>query len=455
LGNEFRAFPGVREHGQIMQEVDTLIEPRWIIPVVPTGVELERHAVAITDGRIVAVLPTDQAHLRYAPRRTITLPSHALIPGLVNAHTHAAMSLMRGMADDLPLMTWLSEHIWPAEARVVNEQYVHDGTRLAVAEMLLGGTTCFNDMYFFPNHAGKAAIEMGIRAVLGMIVIDFPTAWAKDPDEYIERGIALHDEMRHQPLVTTAWAPHAPYTVSDEPLLRIRTLAHEMDVPIHIHVHETATEVEDALKATGRRPINRLAELELFTPRLLAVHMTQLNDSEIELAGHCGISVAHCPESNLKLASGFAPVQALRDAGVNVCLGTDGAASNNDLDMLGEMRTMAMLAKAVAKDASALPAADALEVATVGGARALGLGAETGSIEVGKAADLVAIDLDHPSTQPVYSPTSAVVYAASRNQVSSVWVNGEQRVHNGALINVDLQRLLANAATWQTEVSAR
>ncbi|MGB0750989.1 MAG: TRZ/ATZ family hydrolase, partial [Gammaproteobacteria bacterium] len=340
-----------------MQDVDTLIEARWVVPVRPFGVELDHHAVAIKDGRIEAITPISEARQQFRAQNVIDLPSHALIPGLVNAHTHAAMSLFRGMADDLPLMEWLNEHIWPAEGKVASERFVADGTRLAAAEMLLGGTTCFNDMYFFPKDAGSAALEMGIRAVLGMIVLDFPTAFAQDSADYIARGIAVHDETRSQELLTTAWAPHAPYTVSNEPLERIRTLSEEMDVPIHIHVHETSDEVEQALQATGERPVARLANLDLLSPRLLAVHMTQLTDAEIELAGHMGINVVHCPESNLKLASGFCPVQALADVGVNVALGTDGAASNNDLDMFGEMRTAAILAKAVASVASALPAA--------------------------------------------------------------------------------------------------
>lgn len=435
-----------------MQDIDTLICARWVVPVQPQGTVLEHHAVAIRGGQIEAIVPISEAGNRFRAASSVTLDDHVLIPGLVNAHTHAAMTLMRGMADDIPLMQWLAEHIWPTEGRLVNEQYVHDGTRLAAAEMLLGGTTCFNDMYYFPNQAGRAAVEMGIRAVLGLIVIDFPTAWAHDADEYIARGIEVHDEMRHQPLISTAWAPHAPYTVSNAPLERLRTFAEEMDVPIHMHVHETASEVADAITATGQRPLARLADLDLLTPRLLAVHMTQLEPAEIELAGHCGISVAHCPESNLKLASGLAPVQALADAGVNIALGTDGAASNNDLDMLGELGTAALLAKAVAGDAGALPAAAALEIATLGGARALGLGNRIGSIEPGKQADLVAIDLARPATQPVYDPISALVYAAGRDQIRHVWVDGAARVRDGSLVDVDTEQLLAVAREWQARV---
>jgi len=435
-----------------MQQVDTLIHARWLVPMVPTGVELTHHSVAIQAGRIKAVLPTEKARRRFQSDHTVELSQHALIPGLINTHTHAAMSLFRGMADDLPLMDWLNNHIWPAEARVVNEAFVRDGTRLAVAEMLRGGTTCFNDMYFFPDQCAKVAVEAGIRAVLGLIVIDFPTVWAENAEEYIAKGLAVHDETRHQPLLTAAFAPHAPYTVSDAPLARIRMLADELDLPVHIHLHETSDEVDAAVADTGLRPIERLHALGLLTPRLLAVHMTTLSDADVEMAAAHGLNVAHCPESNLKLASGFCPVARLAQAGINVALGTDGAASNNDLDMFSEMRTAAHLAKAVAADAAAVPAHAALAMATINGARALALDAEIGSIEVGKAADLTAVDLNALATQPVYSAASAVVYAASREQVSHVWVNGEALVDNGTLLTIDRSTTIARANEWREKI---
>lgn len=431
---------------------DTMIDAGWVIPVRPAGVELTDHSVVIDAGRVLDVLPTERAHKRYQPERHVRLPRHAVMPGFVNAHTHAAMTMFRGMADDLPLMEWLNNHIWPAEGRIVSENYVRDGTRLAIAEMLSGGTTCFNDMYFFPDATGRAAVEAGMRAVLGLIVIDFPTVWAENADDYLRKGLALHDEVRHQPLLSTTFAPHAPYTVSDEPLRRIRTLADELDTPIHIHVHETVDEVEGAVAASGQRPMARLADLGLLSPRLLAVHMTQLDEDDLALAANHGIHVIHSPESNLKLASGFCPVAELQARGINVALGTDGAASNNDLDMLGEMRTAAQLAKAVARDARAVPAQTALEMATVNGARALGLDHEIGTLERGKAADIIAIDLDHPSTQPVYSAISTVVYAASRDRVTHVWVNGSALVEDRELMTIDSQAAIASAAHWRAQL---
>ncbi len=435
-----------------MQTIDTLLHCRWIVPVEPEETVFEGHSLAIHEGRILDILPTSEARRRYSACQTHDLDRHALIPGFVNAHTHAAMSLFRGLADDLPLMTWLEEHIWPAEARWIAPDFVQAGTRLAIAEMLRGGTTCFNDMYFFPGDAARAARQAGIRAVVGMIMIDFPTAWADDADDYLRKGLALHDEFLHDPLVTTVFAPHAPYTVSDAPLERIATLAEELDVGIHMHVHETAFEVGQAMERDGRRPLERLDRLGLLSPRFMAVHATQLEAAEIDLLASRGVHVVHCPESNLKLASGFCPLQALDGAGVGLALGTDGAASNNDLDMLSEMRSAALLAKAVAGDASALPAHRALRMATLGGARALGLGDETGSLVQGKLADLVAIDLGRIETQPVYHPVSQIVYAATREQVTDVWVAGRHLLGDRRLTTLDEQAILAEAADWHARL---
>ena len=437
-----------------MQTVDTLIHARWVIPVEPENTVLEHHTLVIHDGRIAAILPSSEAKSAYQAHTEHRLDSHALIPGLVNVHTHASMSLMRGMSDDLPLMAWLQDHIWPAEAKWVSGDFVHDGTELAIAEMLKGGTTCFQEMYYFPDVVGRVANAAGIRACIGLIVIDFPTAWAQDADEYFRKGIAVHDQFRSNSLITTSFAPHAPYTVSDEPLNRIRTYAEELDIPVHMHVHETAFEVAQAEEQTGKRPIARLQELGLISPRLIAVHMTQLNDAEIALLAESGSHVAHCPESNLKLASGFCPVHKLMQAGVNVALGTDGAASNNDLDMFGEMQTAAQLAKAVAADASALPAAQALRMATLNGAKALGLEQEIGSLQVGKAADITAVDLGQLQTQPVYHPISQLVYAAGREHVTDVWVAGRHLLKQGQLTSLDEDEILAKAGNWREKIAS-
>lgn len=432
--------------------VDSLLHARWIIPVEPENVVLENHTLIIQNGAVRDLLPTAKARENYSSDSVHELTNHALIPGLVNCHTHAAMSLFRGLADDLPLMQWLNEHIWPAESRWVNETFVRDGTRLAVAEMIAGGTTCFNDMYFFPDHTADVAIEAGIRASIGLILIDFPTAWAKDAQEYIDKGEAVHDKYRHAPLVRTAFAPHAPYTVSDDPLRRISIIAEELDVPIHMHVHESDDEIRQSLETCGKRPLERLLDLGLLSQRLMAVHMTHLSDSDIELSARYGVNVVHCPQSNLKLASGFCPVDKLRKAGINVTLGTDGAASNNDLDMLGEMNTAAILAKGVAGDPTALPASDTLRMATLDGARALGMDDQIGSLLAGKQADVVAVDMERIHTQPLYDPVSQLVYAATHEQVSHVWVAGRLLLEKGEHITLNPEAILENSLEWSEQI---
>jgi len=433
--------------------IDTLIKAGWIIPVEPHGKVLENHALAIHAGRIVDILPAALAAEQFQASQLVELPRHALIPGLVNSHTHAAMSLLRGNADDLPLMEWLEQHIWPLEQRHAGEAFVRDGTDLAIAEMLRGGVTCFNDMYFFPETTARRATLAGMRAVVGMILVDFPTAWAGGPDEYFSKGLALYDDLKGDPLVNAAFAPHAPYTVSDGPLARLRTLAEELDLPIHMHLHETLGEVEQSRASHGMRPLKRLAQLDVLGPRFIAVHMTQLDDAEIEAYARTGGSVVHCPESNLKLASGFCPVAKLAEHGINIALGTDGAASNNDLDILGEMRTAALLAKGVAGDARAVPAATALRMATLNGAKALGLEAEIGSLEPGKSADIAALDLGDIETQPLFDPISDIVYAASRHQVSDVWVAGRRVLNRRELTTLDCGDVAARALAWRERLT--
>jgi len=436
-----------------MQTIDLLVLPRWLVLVEPAGVVLEEHALAVNGGRIVDVLPAAFARQRFQAREVLELPDHAVLPGLVNIHTHAAMNLLRGLADDLPLMDWLQNHIWPAEGANVSYAFCADGVRLAAAEMIRGGTTCFNDMYFFPDATAAVAAETGLRANVGLVVFDFPTAWAQNWEDYIHRGLEVHDRLRGTPLVRAVFAPHAPYTVSDAPLKRVRELANELGIGIHMHVHETAAEIEGGLQSHGKRPWQRLRELDLLGQDFIAVHMTQLGDAEIAEAARLGVSVAHCPESNLKLASGFCPVAKLLAAGVNVALGTDGAASNNDLDMLGELRTAALLAKGVSGDASALPAHAALHMATLAGARALGLEDQIGSLEKGKAADFIAVDLNRPATQPVYHVLSQLVYAAGRDQVTDVYVAGRALLREGKLLTLNEAETLARAAEWRAKIA--
>ena len=438
-----------------MHVADCIVIPRWLIPVEPAGVVLEDHAIVIRDGRIVALAPVAEAIDSFNAETVIERPDHVLIPGLINAHTHAAMTLFRGMADDLPLQEWLTEHIWPAEARWVDSDFVRDGTDLAVLEMIRSGTTCFNDMYYCPDTVAQVAAERGLRACVGMIVIEMETIWAKDIEQYLSRGIQVHDQYREHPLISTAFAPHSTYAVGDETMHRIRTLADQLEVPIHTHLHETASEVQQSVEQFGRRPIERLAAMGVLSPQLAAVHMTQLNRDEIILLAEHGVSVVHCPESNLKLGSGFCPVAELLAAGVNVALGTDGAGSNNDLDMLGEMRCAALLAKGVAGNPEVVKAEDALAMATINGARALGLDESIGSLVVGKWADMVCLDLAAPATQPVHHALSQVVYSASREQVSDVWVAGQPLLGDNELSSQDEAGVFERAAAWQARLEGR
>jgi 5-methylthioadenosine/S-adenosylhomocysteine deaminase len=437
-----------------METCDLLIEAGWVVPVEPHGVVLEDHAVAIRHGVIVALLPIAEARARFEPAETVSRPRAVLIPGLVNAHVHNPMTLLRGVADDLPLMQWLQGHIWPLEAQLIAPDFVADGITLAIAEMLRGGTTCCNENYFFPDVQAATYGRHGFRARIGLPIIDFPSAWARTDDEYFDRAIEVHDQWRKDPLVACAFAPHAPYTVSDASFERIRMLSDQLDIPVHCHVHETAHEVAESQQKHKQRPLARLDRLGLVNDRLIAVHMTQLTDAEIALCAERGVSVAHCPESNLKLASGFCPVGKLQRAGVNLAIGTDGAASNNDLDMFGETRSAALLAKAVADDASVLDAASALRAATLGGARALEFDDRIGSIEVGKQADLACVDLGQLETQPLHHIVSQLVYACGRHQVSDVWIAGRHKLRGRVLLDMDVDAIVANARQWRERITA-
>lgn len=436
------------------QSIDVLVEAEWVVPVNPHGLILQDHAVAIQQGRILDVLPRAEARLKYLPGETVSRPGHVLLPGLVNIHCHSAMTLLRGLADDLPLMTWLQDHVWPVETRFVSADFVRDGVRLAAAEMLRGGTTCVNEHYFYPEVAAAVFSEMGMRAGIGLSIIEFPSAWASSIDEYFDKCLACYDQIKDNPLLRPVFAPHAPYTVSDSSFERIRIYSDQLDIPVHTHLHETAFEVEDAFSRQGERPLSRLRRLGLFNRSLIAVHMTQLTDFEIALCAENGVNVGHCPESNMKLASGFCPVEKLRRAGVNVAIGTDGCASNNDLDLLGETRTGALLAKAVAQDAAALDAASALRMATMNGAYALGLEDEIGSIEVGKSADLITLRMEQFDTLPIYNVISQTIYASNRRDVRDVWVAGIRKMANAELLDIDVLELSSIARRWGERIRA-
>lgn len=432
--------------------VDTAITARWVIPVEPSRCVLERHTVVVDGGAIVDVLPAEAAAARYDARARADLPHHVLMPGMVNLHTHAAMTLLRGLADDRALMDWLQNHIWPVETRLVSPEFVHDGTLLACAEMLRGGVTCFNDMYFFPEAAARAALAAGMRAAIGMIVIEFRSPYANDATDYLNKGLALRDSLKTEPLLSFCLAPHAPFSVTDANLERVATYAGELDLPVHIHVHETEDEIRESIAQHGLRPLQRLQRLGLLGLRLIAVHAVHLTQEEIASLADHACHVAHCPSSNLKLASGIAPIPALRERGVNVGLGTDGAASNNRLDLFSEMRLAALLAKGAGGDPTLIPAHEVLEMATLNSARALGLDQQIGSLVPGKRADIAAVDLSAPELSPCYDALSHLAYAAGREHVSHVWVNGELLVENGALTRIDSRELAAKAQHWKARI---
>ncbi|NYZ64224.1 TRZ/ATZ family hydrolase [Luteimonas deserti] len=440
-------------HDASPQSIDLLIEAAHVVPVEPHAVVLDDHAVAVHRGEIVAVLPIAEARQRFAPQETVSRLQSAVLPGLVNAHTHNPMTLLRGIADDLPLKVWLQEHIWPIEGAVIGPAFVADGITLALAEMLRGGTTCVNENYFFPDVQAAVYKQHGFRARIGLPVIDFPTAWAAGDDEYFDKAGAVHDQWRDDPLIAMAFAPHAPYTVNDANFERVRMLADQLDLPVHLHLHETAQEVQQSIDEHGQRPIARLDRLGLVNDRLIAVHMTQLTEGEIHLCAERGVSVVHCPESNLKLASGFCPACALARAGVTVAIGTDGVASNNDLDMFGETRTAALLAKAVANDAAGFDAFTALRAATLGGAKAIGFDHLVGSLTPGKQADLIVVDLSPVETQPLHHVVSQLIYATGRHQVSDVWIAGQRKLRDRQLVDLDLDAIGANARQWRERIS--
>ena len=434
-------------------KIDLLINSRWIIPVVPENRIFENCALAVDQQKIVGIYPQAEARSKFVADSVVDLGEHIVMPGLVNAHGHAAMSLLRGYADDLPLRPWLEEHIWPVEARVLSEQFVADGTDLAMAEMIKTGTTCFADMYFFADRVAEQVRRSGMRSQVGFTVFDFPTAGGKDPDDYIHKGLQLRDSFKGDELIKIACAPHAPYTVGDETMRRIATYANELDMAVHIHCHETAQEVRDSLKLYSCRPLQRLDDLGILLPQTQLVHMTQIDQDDIRLIQDNNCHVVHCPESNLKLASGFCPVGKLIDAGINVAIGTDGAASNNDLDLFGELKTAALLAKAVAGDAATLDAHAALRMATINGAKALGWEDQTGSLEAGKSADIIAVEISSLSQKPLYNPASQLVYSNAGSQVTHSWVAGKALLKERALMTLDEQNLIRRADAWRNQIS--
>ena len=442
----------------MQKTVDLIISPRWILPVIPQDAVLEHHAVVIDEGKIVDICTQAQVAERYVANEELVLSDQVLMPGLINLHTHAAMSLMRGMADDLALMPWLEQHIWPAEHQFASPQFVYDGTLLACAEMLSGGTTTFNDMYFFPESTIQAATNIGMRAHIGLVVLEFATNYAVDASRYIEKGTAIRDTYKAEPLVSFSFAPHAPYTVTDDTLVRINVLAEQLDIGLHTHMQETMHEVSESQTLYGLTPLKRFANLGLLSSRVVLAHCVHLSEADKQLMVEYGCHIAHCPTSNLKLASGIAPVAACAELGINIGIGTDGAASNNRLDMFAEMRMAALLAKGQSGDATAVSAHRALEMATINGAKALGLDHLVGSIEVGKAADLTAVKLSDVNLQPCYEVASHLVYVAGREQVTHTWVGGQLKYHkpegsSGVFSAIEPNEVQQVAQSWQRKLS--
>ncbi len=436
-----------------MLRADTIIDSSWVITVDESDTVLENHSIVVVAGRIKDIVPTPEVSLKYKATERVALNGHALIPGLVNAHTHASMTLFRGVAEDLPLQPWLEQHIWPLEGKWVNREFVRDGALLAFAEAIMSGTTCMNDMYFFPDEVGEVAEQLNMRVSLGMIALEFPTVWASSSDEYLEKGMALFHRFKNSDLVTTMLAPHAPYTVADPTFEKLMNIADTYNLGIHMHVHETAQEVTDSLNQYGVRPLQRMKHLGLVNRQLLAVHATQLLDEEIAILADAGSSIAHCPKSNLKLGSGLCRVSDLLAQNVNVAIGTDGTASNNSLNMLEETRIAALLAKGLSGNPANVPVSEALRMSTINGAKCLGIAHETGSLEVGKLADIAAMDLNVLQSKPLYSPTAQIVHTATRNQVTDVWVGGNRVLNSGVLTTIDSSECMALADKWQSRIS--
>ena len=433
-----------------MYQVDAIITCRWLLPVEPNGVQ-DNYAIIIKEGKIQDILPKDQVAENYSTSNIVHLDNHVVLPGLINMHTHSPMTLFRGLADDLPLMEWLTKHIWPAETKWLNNEFIQDGTRIAVAEMIKSGTTCFNEHFFFPEAMAPVVLEARIRACIGPTIINFPTNWSKDENEGFNKFLSIQKEFKDE-LLTWSLAPHSPYTTTDQILSKIAEYSKQHQLTIHMHVQETAHEVQESLEKYDKRPIKRLYDLGLLSHRFQAVHMTQIAPEDIDLLKTTSVNVTHCPESNLKLASGYCPVASLLKEHINVALGTDGAASNNDLNMMGEMRTAAFIGKTVTQDATAVSAIEAIRMATINGAKAMGLADTIGSIEIGKSADIIAIDLNHLNTMPVYNPSSHIVYSASSRQVTDVWVAGKQLLKNCELQTIDEEKLYALANKWQKRI---
>jgi 5-methylthioadenosine/S-adenosylhomocysteine deaminase len=436
------------------EKIDILITGGAVVTM--AGPNLDHGSVAIKDGEIVAVGPSSDIDGKYDAKTVIHAGGHAVVPGFVNAHTHAAMVLFRGIADDRELMDWLNNYIFPAEAKNVTRDFVKWGTRLAAAEMIRSGTTTFADMYYFESVVAREAKAAGLRGVLGQTFIDFPAPDNKTWEQMVAYMRAYAKEWKGDRLITPALAPHAPFTVSKDHLMQVRALATELGVPILIHVSETKNELQQvAEKQNGMTPGAYLDSIGFLGDDVVAAHGVYLTAAELRTFAAKKTGVAHCPESNQMLASGVAPVVEMIQAGMEVGLGTDGpAGSNNNLDMLEEMASAARLQKVTRGDPKAISAREVLRLGTIGGAQVLGLADKIGTLERGKRADIVIIDLQQAKTQPVYSVESAIVYAASGNSVVTTIVDGRILFRHGKVLTVDEDAAMAKAKEYRDKVLA-
>ena len=434
------------------KNVSIIISTSWIFTSDPENQLLSDYSVVIENDKIIDLVPQSKVFNEYEADNTYQLTDHILIPGLINTHTHAAMSLFKGFADDLPLQEWLNNHIWPAEKEFVNSSFVKDGSILGLSEMIKSGITTFNDMYFFPDATAEAVKELGVRSNIGLVVLDFPTNYATDPEDYLLKGFEFRDKWRNEELITTSIAPHAPYSVSDEAFTLINTYSEELNINIHTHLHETQWEIEASIDKYGITPVQRLNNLGIIGPSLTAAHCVYLNDQDMGILAKNKVSIVHNPSSNMKLGSGIADVAKMLKQNLSVSLGTDSSASNNRLDIMEEMRLAALLIKGSTKSPESIPANEAIKMATINGAKALGLGSVIGSIEKNKKADLVAIDLSAIENQPIYNPISTLVYSSSRSDVSYVWIDGKIKLKEKSLVNIDEERIIQLAKKWQRKL---
>ena len=429
-----------------------IISASWIFTSNSEGQLLSDYSIVIENDKIIDLVPQDKVFDEYEANDTYQLTDHILIPGLINTHTHAAMSLFKGFADDLPLQDWLNDYIWPAEKEFINSSFVKDGSILALSEMIKSGVTTFNDMYFFPDATAEAVKELGVRSNIGLIVLDFPTNYATDPEDYLLKGFEFRDKWRNEELITTSIAPHAPYSVSDEAFTLINTYSEELSINIHTHLHETQWEIEDSIEKYGITPVQRLNNLGIIGPSLMAVHCVHLNDQDMATLAKNKVSIVHNPSSNMKLGSGISDIAKMLKQNLNISLGTDSSASNNRIDIMEEMRLAALLIKGSTKSPELFSANEAIKMATINGAKALGLESIIGSIEKNKKADLVAIDLNSIENQPIYNPLTTLVYSSSRSDVSYVWIDGEIKLKDKKLVKIDEERIIQLAKKWQRKL---